>query len=169
MPIPPAPRSTPPPTDVARLAAADVACWVFKSSVPPEQLAPGWRPGASRAMTRCVRPSYRLGLMAAGQPCLLWVSGRADPGVHALGSLTAGPQDADGAREGSALGTHSGAGGPVVPVDLTLLPEPLARAALLADPRTRDAEVLRMPAGSNPSWLSLAQFAVVLDRIGADR
>ena len=120
-------------------------------------------------MTRCVRPSYRLGLMAAGQPCLLWISGRTDPGVHALGSLTAGPQDADGARENSAFGTESGTQGPVVPVDLTLLPEPLARAALLADPRTRDAEVLRMPAGSNPSWLSPAQFAVVLDRIGADR
>jgi hypothetical protein len=118
-------------------------------------------------MTRCVRPSYRLGLMAAGQPCLLWVSGRADPGVHALGSLTAGPQNADGAS--SALGTTSGTGGPVVPVHLTLLAEPLAREALLADPRTWDAEVLRMPAGSNPSWLSPAQFALVLDRIGAAR
>ena len=140
---------------MARLAAADVACWVFKSAVPTAQLAPGWRPGSSRSLTRCVRPSYRLGLMAAGQPCLLWVSGRVGPGVHALGSLTAGPQDADG--------------GPVVPVDLTLLVEPLAREALLADPVTRDAEVLRMPAGSNPSWLSPAQFAVVLDGVGAVR
>jgi hypothetical protein len=140
---------------VARLAAADVACWVFKSAVPTAQLAPDWRPGTARSLTRCVRPSYRLDLMAPGQPCLLWVSGRTDPGVHALGSLTAGPQEADGA--------------PVVPVDLTLLPDPLPRSLLLADPTTRDAEVLRMPAGSNPSWLSAAQFAAVLDRIGAHR
>ena len=28
----------------------------------------------------------------------------------------------------------------------------------------QDAEVLRMPAGSNPSWLSRAQFDAVLDR-----
>jgi hypothetical protein len=28
----------------------------------------------------------------------------------------------------------------------------------------RDAEVLRMPAGSNPSWLSAEQFTAVLDR-----
>ncbi len=140
---------------MARLTRADVACWVFKSSVPTARLAPGWRPGASLAMTRCVRPSYRLELMAAGQPCLLWVSGRADPGVHALGTLTSSPQEGDG--------------GPVVPVELTLLADPLPRAALLADPVARGAEVLRMPAGSNPSWLSPAQFAAVLDRIGALR
>ena len=36
--------------------------------------------------------------------------------------------------------------------------------SLLGDPRMRDAEVLRMPAGSNPSWLSRAQFDAVLDR-----
>jgi hypothetical protein len=137
---------------VARLTDADVACWVFKSSVPPSRLAPGWQPGEIRSLTRCVRPSYRLELMAPGRPCLLWLSGRADAGVHALGTLTDGPHEADG--------------GPVVPVRLTLLAQPLPRAALLADPVARDAEVLRMPAGSNPSWLSAAQFAVVLDRVG---
>jgi hypothetical protein len=140
---------------VARLAAADIACWVFKSALPTARLTPDWRPGTPRAMTRCVRPSYRLELMASGQPCLLWVSGRADPGVHALGSLTGGPREGDD--------------GPVVPVELTLLAEPLPRAMLLADPVTRDAEVLRMPAGSNPSWLSPAEFATVLDRVGAAR
>ncbi len=140
---------------MARLAAADIACWVFKSAVPTAQLDAGWRPGTARSMTRCVRPSYRLDLMAPGQPCLLWVSGRSEPGVHAVGSITGAPRDADG--------------GPVVPVEFTLLPDPLPRAALLLDPVTRDAEVLRMPAGSNPSWLSAAQFAAVLDRVGARR
>jgi hypothetical protein len=137
---------------VARLTGADVACWVFKSAVTTSRLAPGWRPGTAWSTTRCVRPSYRLALMSPGQPCLLWVSGQADPGVHALGELTGEPQDTDG--------------GPVAPVSLTLLPDPLPRAALLGDPVARDAEVLRMPAGSNPSWLSPAQFAVVLDLIG---
>ena len=134
-----------------RLTAADVACWVFKSSVPPSRLAPGWQPGEPRSLTRCVRPSYRLELMAPGRPCLLWVSGRAEPGVHALGTLTDAPRQADG--------------GPVVPVRLTLLAEPLPRAALLGDPVARDAEVLRMPAGSNPSWLSRRQFDAVLARV----
>jgi hypothetical protein len=125
---------------------------VLKSTRPPADLAPGWSPDERRSLTRCVRRSYRLELMAAGQPCLLWLSGRDRPGVHALGVLTGGVQpDGDGWT---------------VPLNLTLLPDPIPRAELLADPVAREAEVLRMPAGSNPSWLSAAQFTAVLARAG---
>jgi hypothetical protein len=137
---------------VGRLTRADIACWVLKTSRPPDELVPGWRPGAPAELTRCVRASYRLGLMAGGQPCLLWLSGRDRPGVHALGRLTEPP------------GIHDD-DGPAVPLRLFLLGEPVARADLRADPRMCDAEVLRMPAGSNPSWLSAEQFAAVLTRI----
>ena len=83
---------------MGRLTSADVACWVLKTSRPPEEIVPGWRPGASVELTRCVRSSYRLPLMAAGQACLLWLSGRDRPGVHALGRLTGEPavHDDDG-------------------------------------------------------------------------
>jgi hypothetical protein len=140
---------------VHRLTGGDVACWLLTTSRAPAEIAPGWRPGTERELTRCVRPSYRLALMDAGQPCLLWLSGRQHPGVHALGVL-AGPADVD-------------VDGPVVPVRLTLLAEPVGRAELMADPEARDAEVLRMPAGSNPSWLSPAQFAAVLARVPAGK
>jgi hypothetical protein len=90
--------------------------------------------------------------MAAGQPCLLWLSGRDRPGVHALGVLTGGAVPAGDSW--------------AVPVRLVLLSEPVPRADLLTDPVAREAEVLRMPAGSNPSWLSPAQFAAVLERTG---
>jgi hypothetical protein len=124
---------------------------VVKSTRRPAELVPGWPAGAARELTRCLRRSYRLELMAPGEPCLLWVSGRHEPGVHALGTLAGEVrQDADG---------------PVVAVSLTLLPHPVPRAELLADPGARDAEVLRMPAGSNPSWLSPAQFTAVLARV----
>jgi hypothetical protein len=136
---------------VARLTSGDVACWVIKSTRLPDQLVPGWVPPAARALSRCVRRSYRLELMTAGQPCLLWISGRDRPGVHALGKVAG---DVDDRPDG-----------PAVPLELTLLLEPVPRADLLADPRMRDAEVLRMPAGSNPSWLSAVQFAAVLDRV----
>jgi hypothetical protein len=136
---------------VPRLEPGDVACWVLKSSRPPDAVAPGWSPGADRDLDRCVRRSYRLGLMAAGQPCLLWISGRNRPGVHALGGLTAGATETDG--------------GPVVAVRLTRLAQPVDRGELLADPVAREAEVLRMPAGSNPSWLSAAQYAAVLAQL----
>lgn len=131
---------------MARLTRDDVACWVLKTA---GDVVVG-------ELTRCVRPSYRLGLMAAGQPCLLWRSGRESPGVQALGVLT-GPVREDGD------------GGPVVPVRFTSLDEPVPRAELVADPVFREAEVVRMPAGSNPSWLTAAQYAVVLARTGAAR
>jgi hypothetical protein len=54
-----------------------------------------------------------------------------------------------------------GGGGPEVAVRLTLLDRPVARADLLADPAFRTAEVVRMPAGSNPSWLTAGQYAAV--------
>jgi len=133
---------------VPRLLPGDIACWVLKSSLVPEALAPGWRPGSPAVLDRCVRRSYRLDLMAPGQPCLLWVSGRDRPGVHALGELTS-------------VATED-AGGPVVGVRWTRLAAAVPRADLLADPAARDAEVLRMPAGSNPSWLSPGQYAAVL-------
>jgi hypothetical protein len=76
-------------------------------------------------------------------------------GVHALGELTGGAEPGDD--------------GWAVRLRLTLLAEPVARADLLTDPVAREAEVLRMPAGSNPSWLSPAQFAAVLARAGEGR
>jgi len=133
---------------VTRLSGADVGSWLLKSTRPPAEIDPGWAPGAQRVLTRCVRRSYRLDLVLPGAACLLWISGRVDPGVHAVGTVLAVPRDEDG--------------GPVVDVALTRLAEPVPRARLLADPVAREAEVLRMPAGSNPSWLSPAQHAAVL-------
>lgn len=123
-----------------RLTAADVGCWLLKSSRFPE---PGWAPGTEVALARCVRPSYRLDLVVPGQPCVLWVSGRVDPGVHAVGEVTGTATDLE------------------LPVRWTRLAHPVPREALLADPVARTAEVLRMPAGSNPSWLSPAQWSAV--------
>ena len=137
---------------VPRLEPGDVACWVLKSSLAPDVLSPGWTPGTARELDRCVRRSYRLELLRPGDPCLLWISGRHRPGVHALGVVTAPAADR--------------AGGPVVGVRWTRLAEPVDRAELLADPAVRDAEVLVMPAGSNPSWLSPAQYAGVLGAVG---
>jgi hypothetical protein len=135
---------------VTRLGPGDVACWVLKSSVPPEQIVAGWPPGVARTANRCLRASYRLGLMLPGTPCLLWVSGRDRPGVHAVGELAGVPQE--------------GPAGPEVAVRWVRLDRPLPRAELVGDPDFAGAEVVRMPAGSNPSWLSAAQFAAVRAR-----
>ncbi len=131
-----------------RLDAGDVGCWLIRTALAPDAVVPGWRPGEEREVTRCLRPSYRLGLMRPGQPVLLWLSGRDRPGVHATGVL--------------AGEVGQGGDGPAVTVRFTLLPAPVPRTELLADPAARDAEVLRMPAGSNPSYLTPAQYAAVL-------
>ena len=141
---------------MSRLGPGDVACWVLKSTRPPERIEPGWRVGAALELTRCVRRSYRLDLVAPGQPVVLWVSGRVAPGVHAVGTVTGPVREDDD-------------GGPVMPVRLTRLPDPVERGELLADPAFRSAEVLRMPAGSNPSWVSAAQLSAVLARAGLQR
>ncbi|MEX5719680.1 hypothetical protein [Geodermatophilus maliterrae] len=133
---------------MTRLLPADVACWVVKTARPPSAVVPGWRAGEEHAFSRCLRRSYRLELMAPGQPVLLWLSGRDRPGVHATG-VVAGDVTEDDGR-------------PSVHVRVTLLSAPVPRADLLADPLARDAEVLRMPAGSNPSYLTPAQYAAVL-------
>jgi hypothetical protein len=135
---------------VPRLERADVACWLIKTAGMPA----GLGVGLDTVLDRCLRRSYRLDLVRPGDRCVLWRSGPVDPGVCAVGSV-AGAVDASD-------------GGPVVAVRLRLLPDPVPRADLLADPAFRDAEVLRMPAGSNPSWLSARQFAALLARLPAD-
>lgn len=106
-----------------------------------------------RSLThRCVRRSYRTALMEPGQRVLLWVSGR-DPrtpaGIHAQGRITGVPEPARG-------------GGPdrlEVPLRLEPVDRPVLRADLLADPVLSRIEVVRMPAGSNPSYLSREELA----------
>lgn len=137
-----------------------MAGWLLKSTRPPAGIDPEWAPGEQRQLTRCVRRSYRLDLVQPGQPVVLWVSGRALPGVHAVGTVT-GPVREQG---GDDAGPDDGR--PALPVRLTRLDAPVERSELLHDPRFADAEVLRMPAGSNPSWLTAAQLAVVLERAG---
>lgn len=133
------------------LTRQDVAAWLLKTSLPPEQLVEGWAAGDTQRLQRCLRASYRLDLMDAGQPCLLWLSGRDRPGVHAVGTLAEPP-------------TLAGSG-PEVAVTLRRLPRPLAREALLRSPAFADAEVVRMPAGSNPSYLTAAQLTAVCELV----
>lgn len=146
----------------AQLSEGDIGCWVIKTAIAPESIVAGWAPGARRQVSRCLRPSYRLGLMAPGQRALLWLSGSDQPGVHAIG-IFAGTV-ADGTPDPAALPETLGAS-PTVEVSLWLLPSPVPREELLSVPAMATAEVLRMPAGSNPSYLSPAQFDALLGHL----
>jgi hypothetical protein len=136
-----------------QLTPHDVAAWVLKTRTGLDDLADGWRTGDPTDLRRCVHPTYRLGLVRPGDRCLLWLSGRAAPGVHAVGVVTEAPVDGDP--------------DPAVHVRLHRLAEPLPRAELVDDPVVGDAEVLRAPFGSNPSYLTPAQLQSVVDRLDA--
>lgn len=97
----------------------------------------------------CVHPTYRVALMAAGQPVLFWGSGsrRRDLpyGVWGFGQVT-GP-----VRDGE------------VPLDLTIGDpgEWIGRDVLRAEPGLRDLEVLRQPQAGNPSYVTPEQLAII--------
>lgn len=127
-----------------------LGAWLIKTNPrvsPVDELAGrGFRDVTSRCVTR----SYRTDLVEAGQPVLLWVSGndpRVPAGIHAQGHTTGGLVGADG-----------GASELVLPVALEPVDPPILRAELVGDPRLRQIEVVRMPAGSNPSYVTRGQL-----------
>jgi hypothetical protein len=132
------------------LTAESLGAWLLKANPAGGAVEELVRSGFEDVTTRCVRPSYRTALVAEGQPVLLWVSGR-DPlhpaGLHAAGWTT-----------GPVAGSPDG---PVMPVRLLPLSPIVARQALVEHPLLRDLEVLRMPAGSNPSYLDVTQYTAL--------
>jgi hypothetical protein len=124
-----------------------LGAWLVKASpvsLPIEELV---RTGFTDITTRCVRPTYRTELVREGQPVLLWLSGN-DPqhpaGIYACGHAT-----------GS---VDSVAPAPAMPVRLRAVQPAIQRLELLGHPTLAGIEVLRMPAGSNPSYLDVEQY-----------
>ena len=130
------------------VTAENLGAWVLKGNADRVDLA-GRFADEPRVGQWCVRPGYRARLMRAGQPVVFWASGRR-AGVWGVGSL-AGPVDAE---------WH-------VPLDLTIAPEPLRvpRSVLRGDARLVDIEVFRQPQASNPSFLTIEQFAALRDHL----
>ncbi len=133
------------------VSATSLGAWLLKAD-PSSPGAQTLLTGGPFDVTRCVRRSYRTSLMEPGQRVLLWVSGR-DPrtpaGIHAGGWVTGVARVAPGGDERRLE----------VPLRLERLDRPVLREELLADPVLSRVEVIRMPAGSNPSYLSREELA----------
>jgi hypothetical protein len=132
-----------------RTRVADLGAWLLKSDPG------GWSArldDPAPAQLWCVRPTYRSRSMAAGDRVLLWVSGdgrRFTPGLWGAGRVT-GPVTAGR-----------------VPVTVTRFPRVrVGRAELLAEPRLAALEVLRQPFGSNPSYVTRGELAVLAELAG---
>jgi hypothetical protein len=134
--------------------ADDLGAWLLKGNADHADLEARFT-DEPRVTRWCVRPSYRLGLMRAGQPVLFWASGsrRRDGayGIWGSGRL-AGPPQRDAADDGWS-----------VPLDLVIAPPPdrLPREVLRADRELAGLEVLRQPQGSNPSFVTVREFAAI--------
>lgn len=139
-----------------RLTEGDVGAWLFTCH-PREfrELEPALRSGAE-IDGWCAHPTYRVDLVRAGQPAVLWVSGGAAavpaPGIRMVGRTT-GVVERDRPR-------------PRVGLELSVLPEVLAREVLRSDPRTARLEVLRAPQMSNPSVVSPAEWTAIQELLG---
>jgi len=135
------------------VSAETLGAWLVKAS--PAQLPHGTGASLDPAdlTTRCVRPTYRTGLVRAGQPVLLWLSGR-DPrhpaGIHAHGHVTGPVCEVPGEE-------------PVLTLRLRATEPTVLRADVLAHPVLGGLEVVRMPAGSNPSFLDVRQYRALCE------
>ncbi len=134
-------------TTTPAVSLSTLGAWLLKVSPQTTSVGELRRQGFREVTRRCVQPSYRTALVRAGQPVLLWVSGR-DPrhpaGVHAVGHTTGSVQVA-GAEVS-------------MPVRLRAVEPVLTRDEILADPVLACLEVIRVPAGSNPSYLDTGQY-----------
>ncbi len=107
--------------------------------------------------------SYRVELMAPGDPCVLWMTGAegADPpaGLWAIGEITTEPYEGTSEDDGfwpsdeerTRRTLHIG-------VDLAFLPEPIPRHVLADDPRFEGAEIFRAPRMGSPLALTPAMY-----------
>ena len=135
---------------VRAVSGVSLGAWLVKTSPHASPVAELVRTRFETVTHRCLRPTYRAGLVRAGQPVLLWVSGQDrdfPAGIYATG-LTTG-----------AVGP--GAGEPAMPLRLRPVDPVVTREEMLARPGLSGLEVFRMPAGSNPSYLDTEQYAAL--------
>ena len=124
-----------------------LGAWLLKSSPDASPVDEFLSTGFGTVTERCIRPSYRADVVVAGQPVLFWVSGndqRHPSGLYAQGHTT-GPAQ----LEADQL---------VMPVRLTAIDPPIMRRELVAHRLLSQLEVIRMAAGSNPSFVTREQL-----------
>ena len=143
----------------------NLGAWLLKANPQLWDMRGFLEAGENRLTSWAVRPGYRTALMAPGDRVLFWVSGNGRSGlargVWGVGQVVAPAEEWVDAEPG--FWQHDGARQAVrarVRVDIGLLDEPVTAEELRARGLT-DLEVLRMPQGANPSWVTRAQLAIL--------
>ena len=157
-----------------RLRTGDpVGAWLFKANPDVWDVLAFLKSGADVDSWR-MAPSYRVDLVAPGQPAVLWVTGPASgphvPGVWAIGEIS-GEVFEDVGDPDDPLWRDHGAKHQVRPfVEMTMqvLAEPISRMELADDPRFAEAEILTRPRMGSPVALRPIELDVI-DELAADR
>jgi hypothetical protein len=141
-------------TEVAGwLCKANPEVWDVESHLAEHGTLASWR----------LMHSYRAGLVVAGQPVVIWLTG-ARAGVIAVGTTTGVPElrRHDGARDAGEVRAR-----PHVPIDAVAV-EPITKAELLDVPGFELSEVVRTPRSGNPLALSPAELDHIADHLEVD-
>jgi hypothetical protein len=147
----------------ARITADNLGAWLIKCQPKANPELPRTiREGDPQPVTRwCVADNYRSRMMASGDRVVLWVSGDGRElarGIWGLGWVTGQvPPMVD------ELGAETGK--LEVPLHLPLLSSGLTAETIRAA-GISDLEVLRLPQGSNPSWVSVDQLTALGELLG---
>lgn len=112
-------------------------------------------------------PSYRVEMMTAGDPVVLWLTGartdRPPPGLYAVGVVSGEIDHHAGEGDGWIDLEARDQLRPRCPLDMVVLDEPLLRSELRAHRDFADAEILVAPRVGNPGVLRHGE----LDLVGA--
>ncbi len=159
------------PVVVAELRdGTEVGAWMFKARPDVWDIATALRDRSGLDRWR-MADSYRVELIAPGQPCALWITGPATgtptPGVWAIGHITSEPYEDRGDPDDELWSDESARRQfrPYVSVDLDVLDQPITRAELRGDPRFESAEILVAPRVASPLAIRPLEWAAILDRI----
>lgn len=151
---------------MATIDESNLGAWLLKCNPAVYDLRAAVEAGIDHVDSWSVRPGYRAEMMAPGQRAVLWVSGdgsRLARGIWGVGWVRGSVREPGPDSEGAAYWADRGARSAVrlaVPLWIPVLEEPVTVEEIRAA-GVLDLEVLRMPQGSNPSWVSKRQLAVL--------
>ena len=145
----------------------ELGAWLLKCNPTAWDLRGFLDSGERRVTSWSVQPSYRSAMMASGDRALFWVSGDGRQGfargVWGLGHVAAEAETWSESARGfwRAADGHHGIQARVE-VDVALLEQPV-RDLELKGAGIDDLEVQRQPFAANPSFVSSAQLARLVD------
>lgn len=138
-----------------------IGCWVVKAnpetwnylSALEDEEAQG--AGQLRERNWTMGGTYRTEMMARGDPVVLWVTGRTNPGIYEVGRVTGEASEVDGMDPAYAVDIAKASQTALaVPFESALVEPPVPREDLKTDPALAACEQFRIPQMSNPTFLT---------------